>query len=55
MKKMKINEEFHSFCMKMYRANCKEREAYGEKPLTFLEYTGKNMDFIKKKYEKRNR
>ena len=31
MKKMKINEEFHNFCMKMYKANdtSKRREAYG--------------------------
>ena len=45
-------EHFKNYCWTMYVVNCDERANEGEGLITFLDYMGKNEEFLKDRYKR---
>ena len=46
------SEEFEDYCREMYQENCRERNVWKEKLLSYEEYQEKNLNFLLDNFQK---
>ena len=50
LRKLMNSEKFESYCREMYQENCRERNVWKEKLLSYEEYQEKNLNFLLDNY-----